>query len=76
MARIHAEQGNIQKAQEIYTGLMAKEPDAQDLVEALADLSRRVRNRRILSLEPLIKSWARLTVQYLRTRKGTLPISI
>jgi len=76
MARIHAEQGNMEKAQEIYAYLMEKEPGAGDLAEALATLNRKRRRKQISELEPLVKSWARLSIQHARLKRGVLPISI
>lgn len=41
MAKIYADQGLFEKASEIYRFLLKKEPDRQDLVQALSEVEQR-----------------------------------
>lgn len=65
MARIHAEQGHYHKAAEIYRFLRVREPEAQDLqdalqhVEALAAQNADARHARLVDL---MSEWFHLLI--------------
>jgi hypothetical protein len=71
MAKVHANQGNLRKAAEIYKHLIKQEPDRQDIRDSLAELEKRLQQRRkanIADLSPLIGRWIELAVSYSRLR--------
>jgi hypothetical protein len=69
MARVYAEQGNLEEAKLVYRYLLEKEPGHQDLVEALEDLEARGRNTQIEDLLPLFRQWMDLVFRYNRMKK-------
>ena len=69
MARVYAEQGNLEEAKRVYRYLLEKEPGHRDLVEALEDLEARGRNTRIEDLLPLFRQWMELVFRYNRMKK-------
>lgn len=62
MARIFADQGQLNKAAEIYLFLLAKEPHREDLAAALDAVRQRMREgqRPEKDLAPLYEKWLRL----------------
>ena len=72
MAKVHAAQGNLQKATEIYRYLLEKEPDRQDLKDALSEIDNRRQERSMKNMEdlvPLIGEWIDLVFQYSRIQR-------
>jgi len=69
MARVYAEQGNLEEAKRVYRYLLEKEPGHRDLVEALEDLEARGRNTQIEDLLPLFRQWMDLVFRYNRMKK-------
>jgi len=64
MAEIHSEQGNLTQAAEIYARLQEKEPDNQELIDALADLEGKRIQRKIDEITPLFEAWVRLSLRF------------
>ena len=67
MAKIHTDQGNLEEAAKIYRYLLAKEPDRQDLIDALAGLESRQDPEAPGDLFSLVEEWTRLAFKYNRT---------
>ena len=66
MAKVYANQGHWDKAAVIYRHLAAKEPDRQDLAEALAEAEmkmREVSRKAPEKLVPLFREWIELMFQ-------------
>ena len=66
MAKVYADQGHWDKAVVIYSHLAAKEPDRQDLAEALAEAEikmREVSRKPPEKLVPLFREWIELMFQ-------------
>ena len=80
MAKVHADQGNLKKAIEIYRYLLEKEPERQDLKIALTESEKRWRAQMIKGAEglvPLVGEWIDLAfrcsrIERLRTFKAIL----
>ncbi len=64
MAKIHADQRHFSKAAEIYQYLLEKDPERQDIIEALADLERLKLQKKIEDLVPLIETWTKLALKH------------
>jgi len=72
MARVYEEQGHLEKAAEIYRFLIKDEPERRDLIEALAEIDRKMDealNRKPDDLIPLFREWITLLLRYGRLRK-------
>lgn len=69
MARVYAEQGNLEEAKRVYRYLLEKEPGRRDLVVSLEDLEARGRNTQIEDLLPLFRQWMDLVFRYNRMKK-------
>lgn len=67
MAKIHTDQGNVEEAAKIYRYLLEKEPDRQDLIDALAGLENRQDPEAPGDLSSLVEEWTRLAFKYNRT---------
>ena len=66
MAKVYADQGHWAKAAEIYHHLAAKDPERQDLANALAEAERKMNeiSREIPErLVPLFQEWIELLFQ-------------
>ena len=64
MARVYAEQGNLEEAKRVYRYLLEKEPGHRDLVEALEGLEARGRDTQVEDLLPLFRQWMDLVFRY------------
>lgn len=69
MAKIHADQGNLVKAAEIYKYLLKKAPGRQDLIDALAEIEKKLMERDPRDLLPLFGKWVQLSLKYNRIKK-------
>ena len=69
MARVHAQQGNLEEARRIYCYLLEKEPGRPDIVEALEALEARDGQRSMDDLRPLFREWLDLIFRYNKTQK-------
>lgn len=72
MARLYEEQGHLDKAAEIYRFLTKAEPERRDLIEALAEIDRKMDealNRKPDDLIPLFREWITLLLRYSRLQK-------
>ena len=69
MARVHAQQGNLEEARRIYRYLLEKTPGRRDLAEALKALEARDGQRAMDDLRPLFREWRDLIFRYNRTLK-------
>ena len=70
MAKIHADQGNLAKAAEIYRYLLQQEPDRQDLIEALVQVEKKREAKSQDALVALFSEWIDLLFTY--TKVNTL----
>ena len=69
MAKIHTDQGNFEKAAEVYRYLLQLEPGRQDFVEALKEVEDKYAPRKKKdsnNLVPLFNKWIALTLEYNR----------
>ena len=64
MAKVHAGQGNLGKAAEIYQYLLKQEPGRQDLIDALSDIENKGFNKDRENLFMLFSEWADLLLKY------------
>ncbi len=69
MARVHAQQGNLEEARRVYRYLLEKEPGRQDLIEALEALEARGGLSEIDALRPLFREWLDLIFRYNKMKK-------
>ena len=69
MAKVYADQGQLEKAVEIYRYLLKKEPDRQDLIDAIAeiDIKRFVKDPGRLG--DLLSVWLDLLLRHGRLQK-------
>ena len=70
MAKIHADQGNLAKAAEIYRHVLQQEPDRQDLIEALVRVEKKREAKSQDALVALFSEWIDLLFTY--TKVNTL----
>ncbi|MEJ2658230.1 MAG: hypothetical protein P8012_13730 [Desulfobacterales bacterium] len=57
MAKVYADQGNLEKASDIYKYLLACEPGRNDLIEALSEVERRRQEQSPARLMELFGQW-------------------
>ncbi len=69
MARVHAQQGNLEEARRIYRYLIGKTSGRPDLVEALEALEDRDGQRTMDDLRPLLREWLDLIFRYNKRQK-------
>jgi len=69
MARVHAQQGNLEEARRIYRHLLDKEPERKDLAAALEALGNREESREVDALLPLFREWLDLIFRYNKMKK-------
>jgi len=69
MARVHAQQGNLEEARRIYRHLLDKEPERKDLVAALKALGTQEESQGIDTLLPLFGEWLDLIFRYNKMKK-------
>jgi len=64
MAKVHAGQGNLGKAAEIYKYLLKQEPGRQDLIDALSEIENKGFNEDQENLFMLFSEWIDLLLKY------------
>ena len=72
MAEIYVDQGNPEKAVEIYRHLLTEQPEREDLAEILAGLEEKISTggrKRMADLVPLLEEWIELLLKYNNVRK-------
>jgi len=69
MAKVHADQGNLEKAAEIYKYLLECEPGRQDLMDALSEIERKRFEKNSDRLESLLGRWVDLLLAHNRMQK-------
>ncbi len=72
MAKVHAKQGNLRKAAEIYRYLIKQEPGRLDIRRALVELEKQIQRQHktdLGDLSRLIGRWIELAFSYNRLRK-------
>ena len=57
MAKVYADQGKLEKAAEIYNYLLKKEPECQDLIDALSELDKKRFEKGCQGLGDLFSTW-------------------
>jgi tetratricopeptide (TPR) repeat protein len=71
MAKVFADQGNYEKAADIYRNLLKREPDSQDLADALSEVEERISEAGKSSDENLVfllGEWVELVFSYKQLR--------
>jgi len=87
MAKIHADQGNLLKAAEIYRYLLQQEPERHDLMEALSEIEKKIAAKDpenlvslfcewidLLFMDNKVKKLKKLQQRKAHGRKNTFPI--
>ena len=72
MAKVYAAQGHFEKAAEIYRYLLNREPDRQDLIDALSEMEKKLSEKTSKTgtdLVPLFSKWIDLMLRYARIQK-------
>ena len=69
MARVHAKQGNLDQAAEIYRYLIKQEPERDDLVSELADIEKQLLETAPDHLGTLFEKWFELIFSHNRIQK-------
>ena len=72
MAKVHAGQGNLQKAAEIYRHLLRQQPDRKDLMAELSGIEGRIQQEHAggrADLIRLIGTWMELLMEYNHLKK-------
>jgi len=64
MAKVYADQGQLDKAVEIYRFLLNEEPERQDLIDALAEIDRKRYAKDPEGLSQLFGTWIDLVLVY------------
>ena len=69
MAKVYADQGKLGQAAEIYRHLLRKEPDRQDIIDALAEIDNKRFERGAENLGSLFSTWVDLLLAHGRLQK-------
>ncbi len=69
MAKVYADQGKLGQAAEIYRHLLRKEPDRQDLIDALAEIDNKRFEKGAENLGSLFSTWVDLLLAHRRLQK-------
>ncbi|MEA3279341.1 MAG: hypothetical protein U9Q38_01900 [Thermodesulfobacteriota bacterium] len=69
MAKVYADQGYFEKAAEIYRYLLKQYPERQDIVEAFAEIEKKLSEKAPDKLVLLFGEWIDLAVKYNRSQK-------
>jgi len=64
MAKVYADQGNLEKATEIYKYLLKREPNRHDLTDALSEIEKKSLGKDSEKLEKLFGKWVDLLIRY------------
>ena len=69
MAKVYADQGNFSKAVEIYEYLLKREPNRQDLIDALSEMEKKRFEKDPEELVKLFSIWIDLLLKYNNLQK-------
>ena len=69
MAKVYADQGQLEKAVEIYRYLLQKEPDRQDLIDAIAEIDIKRLEKDPGRLGDLLSVWLDLLLRHSRLQQ-------
>ena len=69
MAKVYADQGQLEKAVEIYLYLLKKEPDRQDLIDAIAEIDIKRLEKDPGRLGDLLSVWLDLLLRHGRLQQ-------
>ena len=69
MAKVHADQGNLLKAAEIYRYLLECEPERRDLKDALSEIEGKLNEKSPDDLIKLFNRWMDLLLTYHSVQK-------
>ncbi len=69
MAKVHADQGNLLKAAEIYRYLLECEPERRDLKDALSEIEGKLNEKSPDDLIKLFNRWMDLLLKYHNVQK-------
>ena len=69
MAEVYADQGQLDKAAEIYRYLLNEEPERQDLIDALAEIDKKRCEKDPEGLSQLLGTWIDLLLVHNRLQK-------
>ena len=69
MAKVYADQGQLEKAVEIYRYLLKKEPDRQDLIDAIAEIDIKCFGKDPGRLGDLLSVWLDLLLRHGRLQQ-------
>jgi len=69
MAKVYADQGKLGQAAEIYRHLLRKEPDRQDIIDALAEIDNKRFEKGAENLGSLFSTWVDLLLAHGRLQK-------
>jgi len=69
MAKVYIDQGNLQKAAEIYRYLLESEPERSDLKDELSDIEKKLNEKSPDDLTKLFNRWMDLLLTYHSVQK-------
>jgi hypothetical protein len=69
MAKVYADQGNLNKAEKIYKYLLAHEPGRRDLIEALSEIEKQGLERLPDEMMELFNQWIDLLLLHHNLQK-------
>ena len=69
MAKVYADQGELEKAVEIYQYLLQKEPGRQDLIDAVAEIDKKRFEKNPEGLDDLLSIWLDLLLRHSRLQQ-------
>ncbi len=69
MAKVYADQGQLDKAAKIYRHLLSQEPERQDLIDALAEIDKQRYANDPAGLGRLFDTWIDLLLVHNRLHK-------
>jgi len=64
MAKVYADQGNWDKAAEIYRYLLEREPERRDFIHALSEIEEKRLDNNAERLSSLLRQWVELSLKY------------
>ncbi len=64
MAKVHVDQGNWDKAAEIYRYLLEREPQRRDFIDALSEIEKKRLENNSAQLSSLFRKWVELSLKY------------
>ncbi len=69
MAKVYADQGQLEKAVEIYLYLLKKEPGRQDLIDAISEIDKKRFEKNPERLGDLLNIWLDLLLRHGRLQQ-------